>query len=89
MGPAEVVYHQEDKVWIYKGGNLIKVAACFAKDAVGANYLEIERSVCFLENKNFTLEVPVSEHNRPDVTYANVKEIKNLEDGLNVGRCID
>ena len=28
----------------------------------------------------FTVEVPVSEHNRPEVKEAKVREIKNLED---------
>ena len=51
-----------------------------AKDAIGVKYMEMERSVCFLENMIFTVEVPVSEHNVPEVKDAKVKEIKNLED---------
>ena len=51
-----------------------------SKDAIGAKYMEMERSVCFLENMIFTVEISVSEHNRPEVKDAKVKEIKNLED---------
>ena len=50
-----------------------------AKDAIGVKYMEMERSVCFLENMVFTVEVPVSEHNRPKVNDAKVKDIKILK----------
>ena len=31
LGPVKVLHHREYKAWIYKGGNLIKVAACRVK----------------------------------------------------------
>ena len=50
------------------------------KDVIGAKYLQIEKSVCFLENTVFRIEAPVLEHNRPEVKEAKAKEIQNLED---------
>ena len=39
------------------------------------------KEVCvYLESAIFTVEVPVSEHKRPEVKEAKIKEIKNLED---------
>ena len=49
------------------------------KDVIGAQYLRIEKSVCFLENAVFVVEVLVSENNQPKVTEAKDKEMKNLE----------
>ena len=43
------------------------------KDAVGANNLRKEQSVCFMENAIFTVEVPVSEHNKPEIIEARKK----------------
>ena len=44
------------------------------------SYLKTEQNVCFLENAIFTVEVPVSQHNMPEVKEAKLKEIQNLED---------
>ena len=51
-----------------------------ALDEIGAKYMQMERSVCFLDNTIFTLEVSVSEHKRPEVKEVKIKEIKKLED---------
>ena len=45
-----------------------------------AKYMEMERSVCFLEYMTFTVEVPVSENKMQEMKKANIKEIQNLED---------
>ena len=50
------------------------------KDEIGAKYMQMERSVCFLDNAIFTVEVPVSEHKRLEIKEVKMKEIKNLED---------
>ena len=34
------------------------------KDAIGAKYLKMEKSVCFLENSIYIVEVPVREHGK-------------------------
>lgn len=49
-------------------------------DEIGAIYMQMERSVCFLENAIFTVEVPVSEHKKPEVKEVKIIEIRNLED---------
>ena len=36
--------------------------------------------MCFFDNTVFVVEVPVLEHNRPEVKDAKVKEIHNHED---------
>ena len=50
------------------------------KDVIGPQYLRTEKSLCFLENAVFVVEVLVSENNQPKVTEAKDKEMKNLED---------
>ena len=37
------------------------------------------KSVCFLENSIFVVEVPVKEHGKPEVIEAKEKKIENLE----------
>ena len=49
------------------------------KDVIGPQYLWIEKSLCFLENAVFVVEVLVSENNQPKVMEAKDNEIKNLE----------
>ena len=49
------------------------------KNAIGAKYLRLENSVCFLESSVYVKEVPVKEHGRPEVKEAKKKEIENLE----------
>ena len=49
------------------------------KDGLGAKYLKMEKSVCFLENSIYVVEVPVREHGKLEVIEAKDKEIKNLE----------
>ena len=51
-----------------------------ARDAIGAKYMKMEQTLYFLENAVFAVEVPVSEHNKPEVEEAKLKEIQNLED---------
>ena len=49
-------------------------------DEIGTKYMQMEKSVCFLENAIFTVEVPVSEHKMPEVKEAKINEIMNQED---------
>ena len=48
------------------------------KDVTGAKYLKIENSVSFSETCTYVIELPVSEHGRPEVKIAKKNEIKNL-----------
>ena len=36
------------------------------KDMIGAKYMQMAKSVCFLENTVFLVEVLATEHNRPE-----------------------
>ena len=49
------------------------------KDVIGAKYLKVEKSVCFLENTVFVVEVPVSEHNQPEVKEAKARRYQTLK----------
>ena len=49
-------------------------------DVIGANYLKIAQSVSFSEMFTYTVELPTSEHWRPEVKVAKRAEIKNLQD---------
>ena len=51
-----------------------------ARDAICAKYMKMGPTLYFLENAVFAVEVPVSEHNKPEVEEAKLKEIQNLED---------
>ena len=48
-------------------------------DVTGAKYLKMENSVCFLENAIFVVQVPVFEHDKPELKEAKMKEIQNLK----------
>ena len=50
------------------------------KDSIGAKYLKMEHRECFGESSVFVVELPVSEHGRPEVITAKEREIQNLED---------
>ena len=49
------------------------------KDVIGAKYLKMANSVCFLETSVYVVEVPVRDHGKPEVKEAKEKEIQNLE----------
>ena len=49
------------------------------KDVIGAKYLIMEKSVCFLESSVYVVEVPVREYGKAEVIEAKEKEIENLE----------
>ena len=46
---------------------------------IGAKYLKMEKSVCFLESSVYVVEVPVREHGKAEVIEAKEKEIENLK----------
>ena len=48
-------------------------------DSVGAKYLKMANSVCFLDTSVYVVEVPVRDHGKPEVREAKEKEIQNLE----------
>ena len=47
-------------------------------DAVGTNYLKIINSVSFSDLLIYTVELPISEHGRPEVKEVKTAEINNL-----------
>ena len=49
-------------------------------DGVGASHLKTAQSVSFSEMCTYTVELPISEHWRPEVKIAKKAEIKNLQD---------
>ena len=49
-------------------------------DNVGAGYLKMAQSVSFSEFCTYTIELPLSEHWRPEVKVIKKTEIKNLHD---------
>ena len=49
-------------------------------DTVGAKYLRMVNTVSFLEMCNYTIELPASKHNTPEVKAAKMNEIRNLKD---------
>ena len=54
--------------------------ADMASDAVGANYLKVVYSAAISDLSIFTVELPVSEHGRPEVKEAKEAEVNNLLD---------
>ena len=49
-------------------------------DTVGVKYLKMVNSVCFYDLSVYTVELPVSEHGRPEVLEAKTTEINKLLD---------
>ena len=47
-------------------------------DIIGAKYLQVEKSVYFMDYEIFSLEVPVKEHGKPEIVNTN-NEIENLK----------
>ena len=60
--------------------NLIENQTDLEVDSVGAKYLRMENTVSFSEMCSYVIELPVSEHGRPEVKAAKRNEIKNLMD---------
>ena len=48
-------------------------------DIIGAKYLQVEKSVYFMDYEIFTIEVPVREHGKPEIVEAKNNEIQNLK----------
>ena len=48
-------------------------------DIIGAKYLQVEKSVYFMNYEIFSLEVPVKEHGKPEIVEAKNNEIENLK----------
>ena len=48
-------------------------------DVIGAKYLQVEKSVYFMDYEIFTLEVPVREHGKQEIVEAKNNEIQNLK----------
>ena len=48
-------------------------------DGIGAKYLRMERSVCFMDHSIYVVEVPVREHGKAEIIEAKNNEIKNLK----------
>ena len=51
-----------------------------SNDGVGASHLKTAQSVSFSEMCAYTVELPISEHWRPEVKMAKKAEIRNLQD---------
>ena len=49
-------------------------------DVIGASYLKMVQSVSFSELCSYTIELPVSEHWKPEVKAAKQVEINNRQD---------
>merc|ERR1711954_505073 len=48
-------------------------------DTVGAKYLQVEKSVYFMDYEVFSVEVPVKEHGKPEIIQAKNNEVENLK----------
>ena len=49
-------------------------------DNIGTNYLKVIKSVSISDLSIYTVELPVSEHGRPEVKEAKTAEVNNLLD---------
>ena len=47
----------------------------YLKDVIGAKYLKMDKSVCFLENSIYVVEVRVKEHEKPEKKEAKEMDI--------------
>ena len=49
-------------------------------DSIGTNYLKVINSVSFSDLATYTVDLPVSEHGRPEVKEAKTAEVSNFLD---------
>merc|ERR1712101_70152 len=48
-------------------------------DKIGTKYLQVEKSVYFMDYQIYSVEVPIKDHGKPEIVAAKNKEMKNLE----------
>ena len=64
--------------WALGKGNEEDSTLEFEKDTTGAKYLKLENSNSFYDICSYMVELPVSEHGRPEVKDAKKNEIEDL-----------
>ena len=47
--------------------------------SIGAHYMKLEKNECFDDILVLVVDLPVSEHKKPEVVAAKKKELENLE----------
>merc|ERR1712115_154989 len=48
-------------------------------DKIGAKYLQVEKSVYFMDYQIYSVEVPIKDHGKPEIVAAKNKDMKNLK----------
>ena len=70
--------HLQAPKWLYKEELKDALLADAVSDNVEANYLKVVNNVSFSDIDIYTVELPVSEHGRPEVKEAKMAEVYNL-----------
>merc|ERR1712115_641846 len=70
---------EEREVEIEESEDEKEVRRDLMNDVIGAKYLQVEKSVYFMDYEIFTVEVPVREHGKPEIVEAKENEIQNLK----------
>merc|ERR1712243_204500 len=69
---------EESETEIEETENEDEVRNDLQNDVIGAKYVQVEKSVYFMDYEIFSLEVPVKEHKKPEIIEAKNTEIENL-----------
>ncbi len=70
---------EEKEVEVEESEDENEVRRDLMNDIIGAKYLQVEKSVYFMDYEIFTVEVPVREHGKPEIVEAKENEIQNLK----------
>ncbi len=70
---------EEKEVEVEESEDENEVRRDLMNDVIGAKYLQVEKSVYFMDYEIFTVEVPVREHGKPEIVEAKENEIQNLK----------
>merc|ERR1711873_16503 len=70
---------EEKEVEVEENEDENEVRRDLMNDVIGAEYLQVENEVYFMDYSIFTVEVPVREHGKPEIIEAKNTEIENLK----------
>ena len=70
---------EEKEVEVEESQDENEVRRDLINDVIGSIYLQVEKSVYFMDYEIFTVEVPVREHGKPEIVEAKENEIQNLK----------
>ena len=76
---SEIEIEEENETETEEEENENETERDLKNDRIGAKYLQIEKSVYFMDYQIYSVEVPVKDHGKPEIVAAKNKEMDNLK----------